>query len=63
MNALTEQRLYDTCATGVVYFHRFYMFHSFKEFYRYVSIMYFLHVFQVICLDFIVHLRRCVNIC
>uniref|UniRef100_A0A0B7B060 Cyclin-like domain-containing protein n=3 Tax=Arion vulgaris TaxID=1028688 RepID=A0A0B7B060_9EUPU len=29
--------LYDTCATGVVYFHRFYMFHSFKEFYRYVT--------------------------
>ncbi|RUS75748.1 hypothetical protein EGW08_016499 [Elysia chlorotica] len=28
---------YDTCATGVVYFHRFYMFHSFKEFYRYVT--------------------------
>ncbi|KAH9489511.1 hypothetical protein Btru_046928 [Bulinus truncatus] len=28
---------YDTCATGVVYFHRFYMYHSFKEFYRYVT--------------------------
>jgi len=28
---------YDTCATGVVYFHRFYMMHSFKEFYRYVT--------------------------
>lgn len=28
---------YDTCATGVVYFHRFYMFHSFKEFPRYVT--------------------------
>ncbi|XP_059162333.1 cyclin-K-like isoform X2 [Physella acuta] len=28
---------YDTCATGVVYFHRFYMFHSFKEFFRYVT--------------------------
>ncbi|XP_060608084.1 cyclin-K-like isoform X2 [Ruditapes philippinarum] len=28
---------YDTCATGVVYFHRFYMFHSFKDFPRYVS--------------------------
>lgn len=27
----------DTCATGVVFFHRFYMFHSFKEFYRYVT--------------------------
>ncbi|XP_076463554.1 uncharacterized protein LOC143295808 [Babylonia areolata] len=27
---------YDTCATGVVYFHRFYMFHSFSEFHRYV---------------------------
>ena len=24
-------------ATGVVYYHRFYMFHSFKEFPRYVS--------------------------
>ncbi|XP_046379957.2 cyclin-K-like [Haliotis cracherodii] len=28
---------YDTCSTGVVYFHRFYMFHSFKEFHRYVT--------------------------
>ncbi|XP_064623143.1 cyclin-K-like isoform X2 [Lineus longissimus] len=28
---------YDTCATGVVYFHRFYMFHSFREFHRYVT--------------------------
>lgn len=28
---------FDTCATGVVYFHRFYMFHSFKEFHRYVT--------------------------
>lgn len=28
---------YDTCATGVVYFHRFYMFHSFKDFPRYVT--------------------------
>ncbi|XP_013398263.1 cyclin-K isoform X2 [Lingula anatina] len=27
---------YDTCATGVVYFHRFYMYHSFREFHRYV---------------------------
>ncbi|XP_025105468.1 cyclin-K-like isoform X2 [Pomacea canaliculata] len=27
---------YDTCATGVVFFHRFYMFHSFREFHRYV---------------------------
>lgn len=29
---------YNTMATGVVYFHRFYMFHSFKNFPRYVSI-------------------------
>ncbi|XP_033735510.1 cyclin-K-like [Pecten maximus] len=28
---------YDTCGTGVVYFHRFYMFHSFKEFHRYIT--------------------------
>nr|XP_006819288.1 PREDICTED: extensin-like isoform X4 [Saccoglossus kowalevskii] len=28
---------YDTLATGVVYFHRFYMFHSFKTFPRYVT--------------------------
>ncbi|KAL4238977.1 hypothetical protein ACF0H5_003681 [Mactra antiquata] len=28
---------YDTCATGVVYFHRFYMFHSFKDFPRYIT--------------------------
>ncbi|XP_070180298.1 cyclin-K-like [Littorina saxatilis] len=27
---------YDTCATGVTYFHRFYMTHSFREFHRYV---------------------------
>ena len=29
--------VYTTMATGVVYFHRFYMFHSFKNFPRYVS--------------------------
>lgn len=28
---------YNTMATGVVYFHRFYMFHSFRNFPRYVS--------------------------
>ncbi|XP_037073367.1 cyclin-K-like [Pollicipes pollicipes] len=28
---------YDTVATGVVFMHRFYMFHSFKEFDRYVT--------------------------
>uniref|UniRef100_A0A8C2MTG9 Cyclin-K n=1 Tax=Cricetulus griseus TaxID=10029 RepID=A0A8C2MTG9_CRIGR len=28
---------YDTLATGVVYFHRFYMFHSFKQFPQYVT--------------------------
>jgi len=28
---------YNTMATGVVYFHRFYMFHSFRAFPRYVS--------------------------
>ncbi|XP_015118064.1 cyclin-K isoform X2 [Diachasma alloeum] len=28
---------YNTMATGVMYFHRFYMFHSFKEFPRYVT--------------------------
>ena len=28
---------YDTCATGAIYFHRFYMFHSFRQFHRYVS--------------------------
>lgn len=28
---------YNTMATGVVYFHRFYMFHSFKNFPRYVT--------------------------
>lgn len=28
---------YNTTATGVVYFHRFYMFHSFKQFPRYVT--------------------------
>ena len=29
---------YNTIATGVVYFHRFYMFNSFKSYPRYVSI-------------------------
>lgn len=28
---------YNTTATGVVYFHRFYMFHSFVQFPRYVT--------------------------
>lgn len=28
---------YETLATGIVYFHRFYMFHSFKQFPRYVT--------------------------
>lgn len=28
---------YDTMATGVVYFHRFYMFHSFKTFPRFIT--------------------------
>uniref|UniRef100_A0A8C2JSB9 Cyclin-K n=1 Tax=Cyprinus carpio TaxID=7962 RepID=A0A8C2JSB9_CYPCA len=28
---------YDTLATGITYFHRFYMFHSFKPFPRYVT--------------------------
>ncbi|XP_074056892.1 cyclin-K-like [Macrotis lagotis] len=28
---------YTTVATGIVYFHRFYMFHSFKQFPRYVT--------------------------
>ncbi|XP_073789170.1 cyclin-K isoform X4 [Danio rerio] len=28
---------YDTLATGITYFHRFYMFHSFKQFPRYVT--------------------------
>lgn len=34
-------RHYDTLATGIVYFHRFYMFHSFKQFPRYVSICWY----------------------
>ncbi|KAH3859370.1 cyclin-K-like [Dreissena polymorpha] len=38
VDAGTKLKLrYDTCATGVVYFHRFYMFHSFKDFPRYVT--------------------------
>lgn len=32
-------RHYDTLATGITYFHRFYMFHSFKQFPRYVSVV------------------------
>uniref|UniRef100_S4RDW4 Cyclin K n=1 Tax=Petromyzon marinus TaxID=7757 RepID=S4RDW4_PETMA len=34
---LLHDRHYDTLATGMVYFHRFYMFHSFKQFPRYVT--------------------------
>ncbi|XP_041353712.1 cyclin-K-like isoform X2 [Gigantopelta aegis] len=38
MDAGTKMGLrFDTNATGVVYFHRFYMFHSFKAFPRYVT--------------------------
>lgn len=33
----TMKLRYDTMATGVVYFHRFYMHHSFKKFPRYVT--------------------------
>lgn len=33
---LIKKRRYDTMATGVVFFHRFYMFHSFNEFPRYL---------------------------
>jgi hypothetical protein len=31
---------HDTMATAAVYFHRFYMFHSFIEFPRYVSLLF-----------------------
>ncbi|GAA27506.1 cyclin-K [Clonorchis sinensis] len=34
---------YDTCATAIVFFHRFYMFHSFKAFPRYVSGFHYFH--------------------
>lgn len=38
MSCGTEMGLgHNTIATGVVYFHRFYMFHSFKSFPRYVT--------------------------
>jgi len=39
MNIGTKMGLrhYETLATGIVYFHRFYMFHSFKHFPRYVT--------------------------
>ncbi|XP_053947586.1 cyclin-K [Anastrepha ludens] len=38
MNCGTQMGLgHNTMATGVVYFHRFYMFHSFKSFPRYVT--------------------------
>lgn len=30
----------NTVATGVAYFHRFYMYHSFKSFPRYVSMIF-----------------------
>lgn len=33
---------YNTMATGVVYFHRFYMYHSFNTFPRYVSLRKFI---------------------
>src|SRR5690349_5744488 len=38
---LFSSRKHDTLATGVVFFHRFYMFHSFKEFNNYVRRPYF----------------------
>jgi len=31
-------RNFDVCAIGAVYFHRFYMFHSFIDFHRYVCL-------------------------
>lgn len=38
LNVGSEMKLrYTTLATGVVYYHRFYMFHSFKVFPRYVT--------------------------
>jgi len=38
LNVGSQMKLrYNTLATGVVYFHRFYMFHSFKVFPRYVT--------------------------
>jgi len=30
---------YDVCGTAAVYFHRFYMFHSFTDFHRYVRLL------------------------
>lgn len=41
---------YNTLATGVVYFHRFYMFHSFNTFSPYVSTI-FDYYFTLICLE------------
>ena len=38
---------YNTMATGVVYFHRFYMFHSFKNFPRYVSTRKYIPVLKI----------------
>jgi len=40
-------RRFDTCATGVVYFHRFYMFHSFKEFHRLVSYHFLVYLISI----------------
>ncbi|KAG7266308.1 hypothetical protein CRUP_015152 [Coryphaenoides rupestris] len=37
LDPATEASHYDTLATGIIYFHRFYMFHSFKQFPRYVT--------------------------
>lgn len=39
---------YETMATGVVYFHRFYMVHTFKEFPRHVSCHKLLNMIKII---------------
>lgn len=43
---------YNTMATGVVYFHRFYMFHSFKNFPRYVSTFFYANILSILGLKY-----------
>lgn len=49
---------YNTMATGVVYFHRFYMVHSFYSFPKYVSSTRVLLI--ILCFIYSL-LRRCIN--
>jgi len=50
---------FDVSATAAVYFHRFYMFHSFTNFHRYVCVFYLL---VAVLLDYVYKRGRGFNI-